>query len=136
MMPGSALMWLRQVGPLAAGPLSSFRAAPPGWGVPVPPAAPRSMSATSAAALTPLLPCLLQLAGVSLLPPDELADLLCSCHGLPVVQGLSHPFFEEVATPFVAPGEAHHDPGQRNVLEDVGAARGALQRVLGAQQPL
>ena len=86
MMPGSASMRLRHVGSLAAGPLSSFRAAPPGWGVPVPPAAPRPMPATSAAALAPLLPCLLQLAGVSLLPLDELADLLCSCHGLPIVQ--------------------------------------------------
>ena len=109
-------MWLCHVGALATVSLSLFLVAPPGWGVLLSAAASGSVSATSAAALSALLPRFLQLTGMSFLPLDELADALCSRQGLSVVQGLGHPFLEEVPPSLVAPGEAHHDSGQREVL--------------------
>ena len=116
LLPRPTSMWLCHVGAFATGSLSSFRVAPPGWGILLSTAASGSVSASSATALSALFPRFLQLTGVSFLPLDELADALCSCQGLSVVQGLVHPFFEEVPPSLVALGEAHHDSGQREVL--------------------
>ena len=116
LLPRPTSMWLCHVGAFATGSLSSFRVAPPGWGILLSAAASGSVSTSSAAALSALLPRFLQLTGMSFLPLDELADALCSRQSLSVVQGLGHPFFEEVPPSLVALGEAHHDSGQREVL--------------------